>query len=204
MPRGCFILLEGIDRCGKTTQCRLLVEALKAQGVSVEAMRFPDRTTATGKLLDAYLKQDADLSDHAVHLLFSANRWEAAKTIQDKLYAGITLVVDRYAYSGAAYTAAKGAASLGWCMAADAGLPAPDLVLFLDMPISEAQRRGGFETAEFQAKVQSMFRHIRPNADGWHAVDASRPVEEVLTHILALCHVAISQSADFPIGKLYQ
>ena len=47
------------------------------------------------------------MDDHAIHLLFSANRWEVAKSIREKLNAGITLVVDRYAYSGVAFTSAK-------------------------------------------------------------------------------------------------
>lgn len=37
-----------------------------------------DRTTAIGKMIDSYLKSDADMEDHVIHLLFSANRWEAA------------------------------------------------------------------------------------------------------------------------------
>lgn len=36
-----------------------------------------DRTTQTGKMIDSYLQQKSDLDDHAIHLLFSANRWEA-------------------------------------------------------------------------------------------------------------------------------
>lgn len=49
-----------------------------------------------------------DLSDEAIHLLFSANRWERANHIIKTLEAGTTLVIDRYCYSGVAYSAAKG------------------------------------------------------------------------------------------------
>jgi thymidylate kinase len=38
----------------------------------------PDRTTTIGKMIDAYLKGDQEAEDHVIHLLFSANRWEAA------------------------------------------------------------------------------------------------------------------------------
>lgn len=44
--------------------------------VSVELWRFPDRTTETGKMIDLYLQSKADIDDAAIHLLFSANRWE--------------------------------------------------------------------------------------------------------------------------------
>lgn len=43
-----------------------------------------------------------------IHLLFSANRWERAKNIIKTLEAGVTVIVDRYCYSGVAFSAAKG------------------------------------------------------------------------------------------------
>ncbi len=73
---------------------------------------------------------------------------------------GITLVVDRYAYSGVAYTAAKGVAGLGIeeAKATDEGLPAPDVLFFLELSHEEAAKRAGFgeeryEKSEFQNKV---------------------------------------------------
>ncbi len=72
----------------------------------------------------------------------------------------MTLVVDRYAYSGAAYTAAKRVPGCGldWCRAPDAGLPAPDVVLFMTLPPGAAAARGGFgeeryEDERFQEQV---------------------------------------------------
>lgn len=104
--RGAFIVLEGLDRSGKSTQCLKLVDNLNKAGLKAKSMRFPgvlrmsvyasssrdnanllcrtrwrksiDRTTTTGKMIDAYLKQSADLDDHAIHLLFAVNRWEKA------------------------------------------------------------------------------------------------------------------------------
>lgn len=75
-PRGAFIVFEGADRAGKSTQCQMLVEHLAAAGVRAELWRFPDRTTAVGKMINAYLTSQAEIDDAAVHLLFSANRWE--------------------------------------------------------------------------------------------------------------------------------
>ena len=75
-PRGAFIVFEGADRAGKSTQCQMLVEHLQAAGVAAELWRFPDRTTAIGKMINSYLTSQADIDDAAVHLLFSANRWE--------------------------------------------------------------------------------------------------------------------------------
>ena len=86
--RGAFILFEGVDRCGKSTQVQLLTRALGG----AEDIRFPNRTSRIGQLINDYLSSASQLSDHTVHLLFSANRWEQAKEIEEKLKAGVTLV----------------------------------------------------------------------------------------------------------------
>jgi len=98
VQRGLFIVVEGCDRSGKSTQCENLVNRLQQAGHNTELVKFPgkfsahksdasveliqprkttDRTTQTGKMIDSYLQQKSDLDDHAIHLLFSANRWEA-------------------------------------------------------------------------------------------------------------------------------
>ena len=147
--RGAFVLLEGVDRCGKTTQCQLLLQRLLAAGIAAAAMRFPDRTTASGKIIDQYLQQKSEMDDRAIHLLFSANRWESAGALADQLQQGTTVVCDRYAYSGVAFSAAKVDAKqqpllrLDWCQAPDKGLPAPDLVIFLSLTPEQAEARGG-------------------------------------------------------------
>ena len=149
--RGAFIVLEGVDRCGKTTQCSLLMKHLISLGVAAAAMRFPDRTTAVGKLINQYLVGDTELDDRAVHLLFSSNRWEGAQNLERHLFHNQeTVICDRYAYSGVAFTSAKpredkgGPLSLRWCQQPDMGLPAPDAVIFLDLSQDEAEQRGGY------------------------------------------------------------
>ena len=71
--------------------------------------------------------------DTAIHLLFSANRWEAHKGIKKKLQEGQSIVLDRYAFSGVAFTAAKGLHSVEWCKGPDTGLPKPDVVIYLNV-----------------------------------------------------------------------
>lgn len=151
-PRGAFLLLEGVDRCGKTTQGRLLLNKLIAAGMAATAMRFPDRTTATGTVINNYLTTaGTDLDDRAIHLLFSANRWEAVGELSRNLRAGTNVVCDRYAYSGVAFSTSKVDEVSGkqllpmeWCQAPDRGLPAPDCVIFLDLSQEEAEKRGGY------------------------------------------------------------
>lgn len=144
--RGTFIVLEGVDRCGKTTQASLLVKHLIGIGLATVAMRFPDRTTMVGDLINQYLQSKSDLDDRAVHLLFSANRWEAAPTLRKALLEdGANIICDRYAHSGVAFSSSKPSLEndLDWCRACDVGLPAPDAIIFLDLSQEEAEQRGG-------------------------------------------------------------
>lgn len=83
VPRGCssksrgaLVVLEGLDRCGKTTQSSRLVQYLEGLGHSAELWRFPDRTTSVGQMISSYLSNRSELDDRTIHLLFSANRWE--------------------------------------------------------------------------------------------------------------------------------
>ncbi|KAL3332701.1 hypothetical protein AABB24_032987 [Solanum stoloniferum] len=130
--RGALIVLEGLDRCGKTSQSGRLYKYLDEQGHSVESWRFPDRNTGVGQMISSYLANKSQLDDHAIHLLFSANRWEKRSLMEEKLKSGTTLIVDRYSYSGVAFSSAKGL-DIEWCKAPEIGLLAPDLVVYLDI-----------------------------------------------------------------------
>ena len=142
-----------------------------------------------------------------MHLLFSANRWEAAQSISDKLQQGKTLVVDRYAYSGACFTAAKGL-SMDWCKSPDCGLPAPDIVLFLDLPIEKAKLRGEFgaeryEKEAFQIKVRQLFLQLGASEPNWHNVDADQTIDELARVLGKMAVETIQKVKDLPIRKLY-
>lgn len=187
VKRGALIVLEGCDRAGKSTQCRLLAEAMDKAGTNTIQMRFPDRTTPIGKMIDSYLTSGCEMDDKAIHLLFSANRWEAVSRMTELLNSGTNLVVDRYAYSGVAFTASKGI-SQRWCKSPDVGLPTPDAVIFLDIPLKEAQGRGGFgeeryEKGEIQKKVRHEFELLREPS--WAMVDACRSIDQVHADILS-------------------
>ncbi|KAI8474401.1 MAG: P-loop containing nucleoside triphosphate hydrolase protein [Monoraphidium minutum] len=219
-PRGAFILFEGVDRSGKSTQAAKLVEALRQQGAPAELWRFPDRQgTVTGRAIDEYLsapaappppaacngggegggksggsgagtRSGASLSDQAVHMMFSANRWEKSGDLVAALRRGVTLVVDRYAFSGVAYTAAKRVpgCDLAWCKAPDAGLPAPDVTLWMALPPGTAAARGGFggeryENEGFQEQVRAAFSEVRDAS--FVDVDASGGIDDVHGRVLA-------------------
>ena len=68
--RGLFIVFEGLDHSGKSTQCKLLSEALKKKGKVLD-LRFPDRSTKIGKEIDLYLQNKSEVDDKVIHKLFS-------------------------------------------------------------------------------------------------------------------------------------
>ncbi|XP_040896124.1 thymidylate kinase [Toxotes jaculatrix] len=208
--RGALIVLEGVDKAGKTTQCKKLVQALQQSGRPAEMMRFPDRTTTIGQLISAYLEKRSELEDHTVHLLFSANRWELVPLMKKKLDQGITLVVDRYAFSGAAFTSAKPGFCLDWCKKPDVGLPKPDLVMFLQLSSAEAALRGQFgeeryETSIFQRAVQKKFEQLMKDPTvNWQVIDASQSIEDVHKDITTHSLNAVNTAQSLPLGELWK
>ncbi|PIA18182.1 thymidylate kinase [Coemansia reversa NRRL 1564] len=205
--RGLFILFEGCDRSGKTTQSTRLVEALNESGVKAKLVKFPDRSTAIGKMIDGYLTQKTQLDDHAIHLLFSANRWEAMGQMRADLESGTTLVVDRYAFSGVAFSAAK-RLGLKWCKAPDVGLIAPDHVFFLDIHPDDAAKRPGYgeelyEKSQLQLEVRAKFFTIMDKS--WTVIDALKDVDQIHSQIMTLTKRDLERHEEdpTPIGKLW-
>ncbi|KAJ0464973.1 putative dTMP kinase [Helianthus annuus] len=179
--RGALIVLEGLDRSGKTSQSGRLVSYLNGLGHPVESWRFPDRDTAVGKMISAYLSNESQLDDHTIHLLFSANRWEKRSLMEATLKSGTSLIVDRYSYSGVAFSSAKGL-DIEWCKAPEVGLLAPDLVVYLDIPPEKAAERGGYggeryEKLEFQKNVAQYYKKLSDAS--WKIIDACQPMEDV-------------------------
>lgn len=133
---------------------------------------------------------DLYLDDHCIHLLFSANRWQAAAQIEKDIADGTTVVVDRYSYSGVVYSAAKNneMLSLDWAWRPEVGLPRPDLWLFLDIAPEKAAERGGYgveryENDVMQKRVRELFSVI-VSREGGYAIDAGRSQDAVAHDIL--------------------
>nr|XP_014595905.2 thymidylate kinase isoform X2 [Equus caballus] len=169
-----------------------------------------ERSTDIGKLLSSYLEKKNEMENHSVHLLFSANRWEQVPLIKEKLSQGVTLIVDRYAFSGVAYTSAKADFSLDWCKQPDVGLPKPDLVVFLQLQLAEAAMRGEFgreryENRTFQESVSQRFHQLMGDTTlNWKMVDASQSIEDVHKEIRELSEDTIQAAAQRPLGELWK
>ena len=197
--RGIFIVLEGLDRSGKSSQCKKLFEYLTSKDRSCEMINFPNREIQTGKMINDYLKNsDTKLCDEAIHLLFSTNRWEMKDFIHDKIKSGVSIICDRYAYSGVAYSHAKGL-DFDWWVQPDKGLPQPDLVLFVNTTAAEITSRSGFgderyEREEFQEKVYEAFQKLRDLESRWHDIEgAGKDIEEIYSQITEKVNEALER-----------
>ncbi|WPH03881.1 Hypothetical protein R9X50_00676400 [Acrodontium crateriforme] len=213
--RGKLIVFEGLDRSGKSTQCARLVEYLRQNGsTDVKHLRFPDRTTPIGQMINNYLAGSSQQEDHVIHLLFSANRWELAQTIESAIAGGTTVVVDRYYYSGCVYSAAKQNPSLdlAWCRHPEIGLPRPDICLFLDINAEDAANRGGYgneryEKQDMQDRVRGLFGEMRIHEDEKDdivVIDAGKDIETVEKCVQEAVRVAIERvdSGDRPLRRV--
>jgi dTMP kinase len=209
--RGLFCVFEGLDRSGKSTQSKRLAKHLENAG-PVKWMCFPDRATPSGALIDLYLRNKIELSDEEIHLLFSANRWEASQSIVAELSRGVSVICDRYAFSGVAYSAAKGL-EFSWCQSPDLGLPAPDAVFFLHIDEKVGASRSNFgderyENASMQANVRNQFQLPRLREGiNWHDVDGARDIEvisaEIRTVVEALRQEDQENQLQRNIGRLW-
>ena len=137
-------------------------------------------------------------------------------SIIDDVTSGTTVIADRYYYSGCVYSAAKNVPglSLDWARRSEAGLPAPDICIFLDLPETEAEKRGGYgqekyETIEMQRKVRKLFHAIiKTEEDHFRVVDATRSPGSVAYAILKAVLPELEQAHEtgvsIPLGIVKQ
>ena len=162
--RGLLFCLEGIDRAGKTTQAKRLVQYLREKDQKVEYVVFPDRSDdlVTGKLLRTFLNQNLESKTTLDYLLFIANRWERAGEILTWLNNGTHVVVDRYILSGMAYSYNL---QPSWCSRANFHLPRPDIIFYIRCDPEVAAKRTEFgkerfETLELQQKISKRYDEL--------------------------------------------
>jgi dTMP kinase len=177
-----FIVIEGVDRIGKSTQCKMLAERLP----NVFLMSSPDRTLHTGRLIDAFLRKEINLAPDVIQLLFAANRREQQATIRAKLDEGKIVVCDRYIYSAIAYGVATGL-DPKWCKKIDSALIEPDIVFYLwatDKHIATRQQDGErYSNIDTQIAVSKNFDQlIKKN---WRMICAEMDRETIHEKIIS-------------------
>lgn len=162
-------------------------------------------------MINGYLTNQIELPDECIHLLYSANRWEKQKEIVEHLEAGTTVLCDRYAYSGAAFSMAKGMDRL-WCQQPDQGLPRPDALLFLHLSSEAAAKRPGFgmeryEESAFQLRVREAYKELEiheTDSVPWTRINADQEPEQVFEDMKTQIETTMARIQDSPILPLWK
>lgn len=198
MSKGKIIVLEGLDGCGKSTQLQLLQDRLVKEGVTSRLISFPNYDSPSGRIVSAYLGGeipcDGEKGAYAASSFYAVDRYISFSTDWSREYnSGSVIVSGRYSTSNAIYQMTKLAEDkrdeyLTWLWDYEyvkLGLPEPDVVLFLDMPIEVSQKllsaryEGDESKKDIHESNLAFMKQCRESAlytaqrCGWRMVDCS-------------------------------
>ncbi len=205
--RGVFVVLEGGDGSGKSTQAARLVARLRDAGQDVVATREPG-ATEVGAAIRALVLGGGAIDPRTEALLIAADRAEhVAGVIRPALERGAVVVSDRLIPSSLAYQGVArglGVAEIARLSDWATGGLQPDLVVLLDVPPDLATRRRAGpedrmerEPAEFRAMVNKAYRDLAEQF-GWTLIDGAAPVEGVAEQLWAAVQPLLGRSEGEP------
>ncbi|MDP0396364.1 dTMP kinase [Tsukamurella strandjordii] len=166
---GTLVAIEGLDGAGKNTLTRAVTERLTGRGLTVGALAFPRYGRSIHADLAAEALRgghgDATASVYGMGLLFALDRRDAANEIRGLLGAHDVVLLDRYAASSAAYSAARlgesaDGAAAAWVRELEFerfGLPVPDLQVYLDVPVAVAAERARSREAADASRTRDAY-----------------------------------------------
>ena len=192
MSQGIFIVIEGIDGTGKSTQSKRLAEWFRSRGREVVLSREPTdgpwgkklRESATTGRLSAEEELECFLNDRREHVQMS---------IKPALAEGKVVILDRYYFSTMAYQGARGFDPLEIRRRNEAFAPQPDLLLILDLSVESAHGRIGargdtaneFEQRDTLTRCREIFLSLRDEPFAC-VIDAEPSLNEVTADILSV------------------
>ena len=185
--KGFFIVFEGVDGSGKTTQIEMLREFFIDKGYKVNLTKEPTEDSI-GSLIWEYMKsKDRSLTPETEALLFAADRLEHGKWIKETLEKGEIVISDRYIHSSFAYQGAVGV-ELDWIRSLNRRAFKPDMVILLDInPDSSLERvshrdRTVFEENIYLKTVRELYLRFAGFGE-MIIIDASQDIDEVQREI---------------------
>ena len=198
MKRGCFLVFEGLDGSGKSTQVELLARALRAAGHAV-LETFEPTDGPTGARIRAMARSGEALApEEELRWFVEDRRAHVRDSIAPALADGRHVVCDRYFLSTVAYQGARG---LDWrriLAESEAEFPLPDLVLLLEMEpaagLARVRERGAaiegvFEHGDYLERVAAIFRAI--DRGYVERIQAAGTVAEVHADVAARVHARL-------------
>lgn len=212
---GSFVLIEGPDTAGKSTQAQLLKEHLESQGKTVELLHFPDYQSSFGKMIQEFLKGKASRNTFeeflAIQMVYIADQLAAQEKIQDLIQSGTWVIADRYDFSTLAYTNARLLLDssvlihtfnglqetniLEYIAQMQSLLLKPDLTFVLNLPYEEIKKRkqelDGFESDDqFMEKVSDSYTLLATNPlqeeRFIYGIDAMQSIDDIHREICKL------------------
>jgi dTMP kinase len=201
--RGLFVTFEGVEGSGKTTVAKAIAENLRQKGLTVVVTAEPG-TTSVGRQIRQLLATVDERTAWTETFLFLADRAEhVAKVIKPALERGEIVLCDRFTDSTIAYQGFGLGLPLEWLMQLNSiatnGL-VPDLTLLLDidpeMGLKRSQRETVFErrSLDFHQRVRWGYLWLaKQEPHRVKVIDASQPLESVLTQALRLVEEALAR-----------
>lgn len=206
MIEGSFVVIEGIDGVGKSTQARLLRDALRAAGQATKLTQQPSdgpigamlRQILSGRVVVQGLQGPRPPSWNTMAALFAADRLDHLEAeILPNLHDGVTVICDRYDHSSVAFqsvSAGEDAKVVAWLQQLNRYARRPDLTVVLDAPADLGRQRriergeavSIYEGDELQQQLARFYRDIERYfpADRIVHVDASRTPEAISVDVL--------------------
>jgi dTMP kinase len=196
---GLFIVLEGLDGAGTTTQAERLHNRLTAESAD-SFLTFEPTDGPIGSLIRELLSGGGsrNSTEQELALLFAADRLSHSRLIEEQKAAGVTVVCDRYVYSSMAYQSLAPDIGADRVVNLNEGCSVPDVTFFVSVPVDECLRRISgrnenrtvYERRDLLAAVHDNYqrlashytRHFGPLVE----IDGARSVEEVHQAIVAV------------------
>ncbi|MGC8730578.1 MAG: dTMP kinase [Candidatus Micrarchaeia archaeon] len=204
-----FIVFEGIDGSGKTTQAKLLYEHMKKNG-KVLLTDEPTRSYI-GVFVHGILRSKIKIDPLALQLLFTADRAEHVSSfIKPKLEKGYTIISDRYYLSTIVYGSSSGI-DAEWLKKANESFVKPDLTFVIDIdPKSAIDRLRNrehdteyFDEIKFLSVARKKFLELSKADKSCFIIDGSRSKEEISEEIIKIVERNNKKAVNGRVSKQY-
>jgi dTMP kinase len=183
LKEGQIIVLEGIDKAGKGTQCKLLQNDIMKAGLNCKILDFPDYSTPIGKEIRLFLDGRRSYPKEVQHMLLSVNRWEKKEEIETMLQNGTIIIMDRYYQSNIVYGLSNGL-DLNWLINLDRGLPKEDIIIILEIDPETSYKRITYNRDIFEKNLEFLL-NVKQNYQKlsqvykWRIINGEESIEKI-------------------------